>query len=299
MEEVLILLNEILKPQLRPETQVPFEGWIHDCMNSDQDSRRLLCCLAIDLNSQLVSTDQLVDVFEEMDFGNKKNPKLIFQDALNKENGRLHDFSLVGQSYEGQFCTLIKLETFMHHILNFDHYTSEDEDLVIQRLKAGYYTNLVLKEKRGAPPREVCWVAQNEVIKEVLKYSKAESLNEADELCDRLGLYRDHMGTEFDPLPTYVLLSYPIKMNLQLYQPISLNADWKSTEGLYLSYKNEDTFGRTRPCTSGDFNRSIRERVHHRINQEYSYSASFIGRTSKGHRNTANIINDALIRFNN
>lgn len=303
MKEMKIIIEYLEHEYLKSVDRVivnDFKKWIIDCSIDSVDSQRLLCCIAIDTKYKLVEKQQYADIFNEMEYVSSLKPQLIFEDTLNKDNGRLHCSSKHFQSQlrsKHIYSSIVKLSTFTFHYLDRNkHLTADEIHQVRDRLMDGEFIEIIIA-KSAEKPREVSWVTLLSKIDGMIEYAINNNLVIADYLCERLGLYRNHMGTLYDEFPEYVKLIYPKNIDEIFYQPLAINADWKSEEGLYLSYKKDDYFGRTRNLTFGDLALSIQEQVHFKINKEYTYSAQYIGKTKKSIKNVSTIVNDGFRRF--
>lgn len=298
MEELKEFLLEKYESDFDIDVREKFKQWINSCETTDIDSARLLYCIGIDTKYELVDKSKYVRIFDQIDYESGYKPQIQFQIALEKDDGKYHFFSNKNSKFEDdQYCGMIKLWAFANYYLERE-YKNDEMDFIKERLEDGFYLNVAVKNNSSEKPREVSWVTLLSEIEAITNEAIKSKSYTIEYICNKLGLYWSHMGTEHDPQPDWVRLAYPPNIDEDFFQPIAANADWKTSEGLYLSYRTQDDFGRTRSQIIDYSQHGTRERVHYRIDKEYIYSAKYIGKAKNCAKNTNTILKSAKKRFN-
>jgi hypothetical protein len=149
----------------------------------------------------------------------------------------------------------------------------------------------VRKWWRGRLPN--VWVMSFEDLNRLLEGKDAEERGEL--VIDALGLpIRNGVGES--NRPELVAVKYPEHFSIGCVQPTTLDAWWIDSGGYYLSYGNEDAWGRTHSLTG---NRpSQRERVHsHFKNLTPGYSTYYIGVVRLPVERREKLLEEAYRRF--
>jgi hypothetical protein len=297
MKDITNYLIRIFKNNVNLSMQADFEDWIKRCSKFDVDSKRLLYCIGIDVKCCLTNIDKYTQLFNEIDYGSSFKPQVQFENALLKDDGKYHFFSSESENKRNEeYCGLIKLWEFGKYYLN-KSYTKDELKYLKECLVDRIYENIEIPFNSSKKPREVSWVTTQNILDELISEAGKYPVEKIDFVCNKLGLYWDHMGTIEDPLPEWISLTYPKDMDETFYQPLTVNGDWKSENGLYLSYKKFDGFGRTRSCTKLKSFKGVKERVHYRINKSYIYSAKYLGKVVNCIKNTNSILKSATFRY--
>lgn len=276
-----------------------FKKWIINLTTGKIDSKRLACCIAIDTKYNLVSIDKYINIFNELDYSSKVSSNMIFENAILANNS-LHQFSNTHSSDFVRYAKVLTIEDFIQFYLDPEGYyfTIHDKPKVKEEILRGSFDEITLSSNSGPPPRNIGWIVPQDVIEACIKYSKKNNLNIADQVIDRLGLDRDFIGTLKDTHPEYVYIIYPPNFKEKTWQPNAINAGWHSNEGLFVSYKNHDLHGRTRPLTGDRVTRRCQERIHKGIDGKgYKYSIKYLGKTSSGVKKIKSIVNNSKQRF--
>ncbi len=300
MKEIIEYILKNYLDGVKPNIKSHFQDWVISLSEYDQDSKRLLICLAIDTKFKLVSKSDYIQIFNNIDYSVKAKPQICFHNACEKENAKYHFFSEIKDKENSfEYSSIVKLWIFTESYLK-SYYKADDYNFIEDQLLNDEIIDLKVSFdfEKDIRPNKVFWVTIKDVIDKLLLKAESEKINKANLICSKLGLSWKHMGTIYDPNPDRVIVNYQNNIPEYFHQPISANADWKSEGGLFLSYKKLDGFGRTR-CTNDDGTcLGVKERVHKEFGNSYSITAKYLGKTEKLQKNTNEIIETAKDRFN-
>ena len=145
--------------------------------------------------------------------------------------------------------------------------------------------------------KKIFWVTIKDTIDKLLLQAEVNGINKVNLIFSKLGL--DYRIIYDAKPPEWVIVNYQKNIPEYFHQPVSVNADWKSKDGLFLSYYIKDGFGRTRATSNiaGTY-LGIQERVHRVFNKSYQMNAEYIGKLEKCKKNTVDILKTAKNRFN-
>lgn len=297
MELLKQFLLKSYKSDVDSKISEKFEQWILDCSNYDIDSKRLLYCIGIDTKFNIVDKSKYINVFNNIDYDLSSKPQEKFQKIIELDNAKYHFFSdkccKIG---DDQYCGMIKLWVFTNYYID-GLYSNDDLPFIRERLQKGDFKTILISNNSSVKPRNVSWVTLLSEISAIKEVAKSNNYNIINYICHKLGLYWGNVGSDFEIRPEWVNLIYPKDIDENFYQPIAVNAEWRTPKGLYLSYKDEDEFGRTRSQTEDYNHNGVKERVHFRIEKDYIYNAIYLGKAEINNINTDKIIDSAKKRF--
>jgi hypothetical protein len=299
MKQIRNKLLNVFLHQIDPSLQKEFKDWIKDLLSYGIDSKRLACCIAIDVNNKTINIDKYVNIFNKINYSSTVSPNQKFENVI-RANHNLHNFSNNHTSISTKFAKVLTIEDLIDYYLKPAKmpYTIHDKSKVKKKIINGDFENIVLPINSGPPPREICWMVPINELELCIEKAKSNNLSIADQVIDRLGLDREFLGTTLDPCPEYAYIVYPDNFKEKSYQPNAINASWNSLEGLYLSYKENDLHGRTRPLKGDKINRRFSEKIHKGvISYIYKYSIRYIGKTSHETKSIKSIVNNAKLRY--
>ncbi len=280
-------------------TRHDFKKWINKLICGTIDTKRLAYCIAIDVKFNLAAKEKYIKVFENLDYSSSISPNLVFENAILK-NEKLHFFSNNKASPNKRYTRVLTLEDLIKFFLIPAQIavTVNDKHEVSQRIKNNEFNKIIFPINSGPAPRHIGWILPLEELQNCVSRAEKANLNPANQVIDRLGLDREFIGTDRDEFPEYVYIIYPEKFNESAWQPIAINSKWASPEGLYLSYKDKDNHGRTRPLRGDRIVRRHQELIHNGlINKKHVYSIKYLGKVTLTSKSIKSIIRNAEKRF--
>lgn len=265
---ITFLEKELLVKIKNNELKESITKWLKEIETSDDnDAKRFLICLGIDLKTGLLKKESILQILTQIDF-------------LNTELNYLREFDLIiardgGKQYTNSMC--------------------HDKEFAKDKYAVIVYWSKILKKYIEKKSKGLVPVSRSEEDKiyHDFFFEKTKSLSNINEWAGWKGLvwvlpYNDLRNdlvlpqdkesiinliidkTGLNPPSTspsrllendellYIL--YPDDFHVMCYQPTVLSGCWVDTNGLYLSYKRDDGYGRTYSTSGGKY--SNKERVH-------------------------------------
>lgn len=265
-------------------------------MEASVDSLRLAICLAIDLKNKNINLPLLDEVLNELSV--KGNPVKNFGAAIKIISEKL-DIYITGNHDDAtgkdEYFRGMSIHSFMkHYARELGIYNSSN----IEEVKKKHFGKSLSNIKEwSCGENGIIWISPIDELNSLFqKFSDSNLV--ATELCDMLGI-TPNTGTGKTINTELIIIRYPHPFIDHCAQPCILDTNWISTNGIYLSYKDFDGYGRTY-SRSGNTSKSIKERVHNRIiNKDYAFIAESIGLSNLFNIDQTNLLNEAINRFNN
>lgn len=297
MDQILVLLLKIFLPYIDKNKKDKFSSWVNELKNGSFDDKRLLCCLGIEVKNHLVNIQSYVKIFNAMDYDSSINQKEIFDQTVTN-NKDLQFFSDEGFNPEDEkpiYTRIVNIDTFITTILNKSYPNDDkkyyDDEVLISEIERNDLGSLALLNE-GHPNRNNVWVTPLVKINEIIDYCTDKLLNRADIIINCIGMPFDVNKLKF------IYMEYPEIFREEFYQSCAVNAIWGREDGLFLSYKKDDGFGRTRPCDGDNAINRLKEQVHKSLNVKYEYNIKYLGEATSINHDTTNIVGEAIERYN-
>ncbi|MCL2650731.1 MAG: hypothetical protein FWD60_06875 [Candidatus Azobacteroides sp.] len=276
-------------------------SFLEELSRGNDYEKRLLICIGIDLKNGLVDKDIMTKIFNNIDYDqclqcSNGSSSLLTQYEEAVKVIQYFVSSVSDNSQKIQFSRVMSASAFAYYyykkifkkpLIDYRRLKNQIEEGLLRDVN-------MTNEMRPEDYRKLIWVVPLEDILSVKKslIKKGENLDDklANEVVNRLGLIIN--GDE------YIYLEYEIGFNEMLYQPSHLSKNWNE-DHFYISYKNEDGFGRTRARTGDDSDLQMREKVHFSINDasKYKYNVEYLGVVNDTSYNTNNLITESMQRY--
>lgn len=262
------IVEGVLIERLSAHFSEPEQGraWVESLRACDDDGFLLGVSLAIDLLSETVDAATLAKGLAKLP--QDLNPVISF--------GRMPRTACVSEcacemTYEHRhYVRVMELSSFITYFLKLIPDPATVDAVRREYLADPRAGTLGEIERPWSGARGVVWVlpaAEYEPIRAEHQRMAAELLN------DVLGLGYE-TGCGADEKPEFIAVRYPPdfeeQYSIRPRKPTSLDAAWEPA-GFYISYPNEDGWGRTHSCSGADILQ--RERVHgtlERLSDEFT-----------------------------
>jgi hypothetical protein len=236
-------------------------------ISSKEKNEKLLCvCLLIDIkNGSLNESDCSVFC---------KDCSSI-DDNCALYNKKMSVICRNNQSNRSTFAKIVSLNGFADYFGKVKHLSKKRIDLEIDSVK--------IREETGwSGPMGVAWVTEKEKLLEKITKSEHEPFP-ANNVCDFVGFSRKPDGKLLTTTPKHLMefavIHYSDKFCEKVYQPNSSNANWFDKDILYISYKDDDGFGRTYHENTLNKRDFAKEQVHEKSNYyDDNFKAFHIGK---------------------
>jgi hypothetical protein len=234
-------------------------------LQTEADGERLGICLAIDLANEAYSAlakQELLHLLEVTSLDDL-TPREAFHLRLEGHPQRSH-FYCASRFYNStpgtMYATVMRLEKFLSQAAGPFYFqnTPEDRDRVRRLAQKGELYHLSSYSAWWTAETGIVWVTLGSHLNQLLE-STPESLR-ATRAKDALGLARPPFLTANMPIE-YVAIQYPLTFTASCHQPTALDAWWRDPGQYYLSWGNEDSWGRTQSVTGLEA-QVFKERVH-------------------------------------
>jgi hypothetical protein len=284
-------IKKILMPLLKSGLFDNFEGWLDKMTNGSNEDKRFLCCLAMELENEIVDPLAYAGLFDSLQVNETIATQQI-EDYL-ADNHNKHFYSNVVCKEKIAYVRVMQLSTFLEYFINRsdinDVVTKNDQSNVIREIKRGILKNILMPND-GPPFRGVAWILPKSEYIDICSSIKGENKNLADEIVRVLGIKCNLENTH------YIKINYPEDFDEETYQPCTINAKFEE-DCLFLSYKKDDSFGRTRSLDSDDKKQRKKERIHKPLPDKYRYHIEYLGEITQPNTYSGNIVEDAYNRL--
>lgn len=297
--DLKLFIVTTLKPHFSEPGIIPVvEAWLNRLELNCFDSRRLLICLAIDTKNGLIDVPLLTMVIEKaatLDTTSSGTPQESFHNAIVGVDQHLclqcYQKDESGMSYVnvmnwGKFMRVLnQINEADLFDINYQKFVDSRQHVI--ELVAEINDSKVEISGRNS----MVWISPAEEVQYVI--DNFPDTLWASKLCDKYGL-----PLNINPLLNeYIACFYPTGIEVGGRQPASINADWGWGEGLFLSYKRDDHFGRSYCVQSGNSNAG-KERIHFKYELAYTDLKKIpIGRADGLVKNIVNLLDDGIDRF--
>jgi hypothetical protein len=291
------IIDEIFVNAIFTEMTDPLKGkvWLAE-VKKHPDGLRLLACIAIDVLCKAVEGRRYATIID--------NVTEFTYDSFNQSIIRSPDSHLLRccstikpspLALGDRYVRVVEILNFRRFYLSQYPYTNSPED--IQDIRDNFFDGNDF----------VDWVDLNQAwsgglpLVFVLSYRELRELittglNKGDIVNDALGL-NYVFGGATDGKPDFLGVVYPESFTTICRQPTALDVPWDGS-WFYLSYYNEDSWGRTQSCSGVD--QRVKERVHPALDTIDPYfSGCYIGPAVLGLRkDRIKLLEEAVRRLN-
>ena len=196
---------------------------------SSKINEKLLClCILIELKDCLLCEDNFSNIIDDIKSTNLDVDYETFTDYVS---------IVFAEEYATpcKYSRVVSLTDFETYIGSYDHSSLEiDEEKI--------------RNNGWSSGNGVVWITPYHDIINVIHSSKQKTYS-ADDVCDHVGFARTKELENTKSLQKtnleFVVIHYSEQFNDIVYQPNSLNANWKNINTLFISYPKLDGFGRT------------------------------------------------------
>lgn len=272
MDEIILLLRDKINSGSG-------KRWCEDLMHGDDDCKRLGICLSIELRdgNEILNNLHLNEIFNEDDYKKDKSDnsyprKWFFSKLVLKKRVLCSRDGCIVPSTEfinsekstENYVTFISFFALKKYYLDhIGYYISTDSNSYddVSKFIRMFPNFLDYVEYFGGFGIAPVWVTTEKEANRCLSLDTDK--NNATNIMNNLGLLPDLEGVRSFPYTgnMYFKVNYPKTIKLTLYQPTSLNKNWKdAAKDLYLSYIKDDKFGRT--YASDSSGRMAKELIH-------------------------------------
>ena len=242
---------------------------------SDNDNQNLLClCILIELNYSLVEQNHYVTIINDI----ASRGTIVDFDSFTGTFISDIDKIIFACDYSFHSCCdrqpvsrTVDLNGFNLYIAGYDHNPGrlrfrEELDISESLIRANGWSS----------GNGVVWVTPSSKINQILDIAEHDT-HQANKICDHVGWARSidflrKTGGHF------VLINYSEDFPDEFYQPNCTNAGLHNPEALFISYNNDDGFGRTYNENSIEY---AKEQVHKTsISFDKKFKGIYIGKMS-------------------
>lgn len=247
--------------------------WVRS-LGTTARGRLLASCLAIDLASEAVSPETLLEIVEALD---SSGADACLQFAKVLRTHPMHSSWICAsrlpcgdpESDDHCYVRVLELSRFIRYYLKPSTGRSsrpdQAEEVLRQYISDADGQDLSDITAPWAGPSKRVWVLPKEDYVDLV--SLADPQHPGTVFQEALGLsYADGIG--MNHWPHLISVTYPRQRHggWNARQPTALDADWTNQPALYVSYPREDGWGRTQNCYQKLYTRHTtgyaRERVH-------------------------------------
>jgi len=233
-----------------------------------RDGERLGICMAIDIRSNALEPTIFAEILEHVDL-KIGDSRVAFAQALVKLIDERFNcpskYKTPPETEGNDYVRVLKMDDLIRYYIGPTAITPNPKPHELRHYVKTYFED---KEQLALGEFDRCWCGRRERVW-VLERSEYERLrDEAAKtgglptvLMDALGF--GGLSVIDDYVPELIAVLYPPKIPVHSAQPTAVDAEWTSEGGFYLSYHNEDQWGRTR-SSSGKLP-PVKERVHPKI----------------------------------
>jgi len=252
--------------------------FINSLFNGDNDEKRLLACIGIDIKHNLLDLHELESIINSINLS--AYPKTSLLEIYDKHtDNNSYTISLIKSIKKERFARIMKLSPFVEFFYNpnieNDFKESINENDFIEEINRGNLENFEMQNE-SIGKHKLVWVTTLDDLMKILNSSDKPT----NEIVSRLGL-----GIPFDENgilveeTEYVYFEYPDSFDEFTYQPTHLCKYWNDENNLFLSFMNIDKYGRTR-SNQGDYQKKrMKEVVHFPLTEKkYSYNIKYLGK---------------------
>jgi hypothetical protein len=319
-EEVkTFLLDEVI--ELMDEKNLG-AAWL-DALGRDDDGKILAICIAVDVSSGAIKARHFADILNEIvspprkgllksiigSLRNLVSPKAIAFDPREgfgkyvntpaRQEDLICSCSFLPSPLEPDevYLRVLEIGDFIEYYVGPTfHLTRDPSD--VERARRMFFdsedgVDLAFVKRWWTGRHPNVWVMSNNDFKRIVnglaKEDKASVINDA------LGLNLKK-GSGIDGRPELVAVKYPKDFDLWCGQPTTLDATWITSGGYYLSFGNEDSWGRTQSCSGN--HKPTRERVHSKFkNLTPGFRTHYIGLSDEPAEQRSILIDEGYNRF--
>lgn len=241
-------------------------AWLNMLGKESEDGERLVLCVAIDLASEAYRPEKLSDIrmlFASIDV-NAPNARSEFSTRLVQLNdtGLLNcasRFSGNKDHVSPAYAVVMRIEKFFYCAgTSLFRDTRPDRIRLQRRIARNPKFRLRSPDAWWTHNKGIVWLAAADELQKLLD---AVSLDKrASSAKNALGIRHPNIKPE-TPVE-YVLVEYSPSFSQPCYQPTALDAWWKDKGQYYLSWHEDDNWGRTQNCLGTSTTENLRERVH-------------------------------------
>jgi len=310
-----LIINLILS-QLNSSNIDQVKAFLLRLSNGNDYERRLLICLGIDVKNNLIDSNTLQLIFDNIDFtqctndcinpicqGDKCTNHCIgigcmrllchYENAILANNRFVSIIEDNSIDLNVRFSRVMPAPVFIEHFYNknkIEGINNINHTLDIKdEIERGNLLNVKMSNS-GNPyiPRNFVWATPLDEIHRIIEPTG----NSANEVVNRLGLPQCSQDTE------YVYFEYDPCFDETMFQPCHLSTCW-IMEHLYCSAPFTDGYGRTRPWTGDHTDRQMREKIHFSIDDSsrYEYNVQYLGRVNNLSIDVTNLVDETMQRY--
>ena len=253
--------------------------------------KRLLVCIAIDIKFELINNEQIVRVLNDTNILDCKDNLLECYDSLVDKHKVFT--SNIATKAKSKLVRVMKSTSFTKYYFNRikpNGLQLETTDELRKQIERENLTQFYM-HNNSIGKGNLVWVT---TLKELIHI--LDKNNEtANNVVIRLGLSVDESDNN-----EFIYIEYPENFDEKLYQPSNFSNNWRDENSLYISYKKNDGFGRTRSRIGDLYDKGMKETVHNSINErKYKYNIKYLGIFDNFDKDISNFVSESINRFNN
>jgi hypothetical protein len=284
---------------LQMKDQPRGNAWLKG-LGVSKDGERLGVCIAIDILSNALEPIIFAEILEHVDL-KIGDSRVAFAQSVGKLIGERFNcpskYKTPPETEGNHYVRVLRMDDLIRYYIGPTTISPIAKPHELRHYEKTYFED---KEQLSLGEFDRCWCGRRERVW-VLERSEYEKLR--DEAAKTGGLptvLMDALGfgglTPIDDyVPELVAVLYPTKIPVHSAQPTAVDAEWVSEGGFYLSYYNEDQWGRTH-SSSGKLP-PVRERVHPKIEKlTDDYVAVRLGAPAELAVDTSGILKTAYAR---
>ena len=244
------LLVHIKDPGINRDADIWIDKATEYTNADNKDSNRLAICICIDLKYDLLRVEDLLPIFEKIDYKELLAPHQQFEKCLVSDFEKLYQQTkYIDSRYApSQYVTVVawaKMYRKCKKIITSDrnsYINSYNIYAINKSRKLSDFDNWNGDYKR------ITWVFDYDVLLGLFNKHRALKKDQlVDLILDRLGLHENIPGPHLPDKPSYVYIIYPLSFSAKFacHQPSALSGSFWNPDELFLSYKALDGYGRT------------------------------------------------------
>jgi hypothetical protein len=244
-------------------------AWLNG-LRASKDGERLGVCMAIDIHSESLPAEIFAEILGRVDL-KIEDSRVAFARALEQlidERFNCPSRHRVEPGANGdRYIRVLRMDDLVRYFMSPTSYELEPTaPFEFEHTRKKYFEDkdqLSLGEfdRCWSGKRERVWVLPRQEYERLQAYAAEASKALPTVLIDALG-FGTPAGAA-NQIPELVAVLYPPEIPVHSAQPTAVDACWFCEGGFYLSYRNEDSWGRTH-SSSGTLP-PVKERVHPKI----------------------------------